>query len=188
MAAESKKRNWAGISQGDADIWRDFLCRQIPQLYGMFLKRWPNPSLAEELVQRTVFDAVRGRSSYDPAKGGPERWLNGIARNCIRLELRRRAGRPRVDGDISTYIETIDSKPLPDEVLERKETADLVLAALSSLANKEQAVLKARYIEALPASDIAQRLGMTKKAVYSLLYRAKLSLRRELERKAASNK
>lgn len=188
MAAESNQRNWAGISQGNAEVWRELLSRQIPQLYGMFLKRWPNPTLAEELVQRTVFDAVRGRGSYDPAKGSPEKWIFGIARNCIRLEMRRRASRPSVDGDISTYLETIDTEPLPDEVLEQKETADLVHAALNSLASKEQAVLKAKYIEALPARDIAQRLGVTKKAVYSLLYRARNSLRQELERKAASTK
>ncbi len=185
---QSKQQNWAWVSACDADMWREFLNREIPQLYGMFMRRWPNPSLAEELVQKTVFDAVRGRDSYKPTKGSPEEWIFGIARNNIRLEMRRRASRPTVDGDISSYVETIDSEPLPDEVLERKETAAVVRAALAGLASKEQEVLRAKYIEGLSARDIGRRLGVTEKAVHSLLYRARISLRRELERMAPADK
>jgi len=185
---QSKQQDWAWISAGDADMWREFLGREIPQLYGMFMRRWPNPSLAEELVQKTVFDAVRGRDSYEPTKGSPEEWIFGIARNNIRLEMRKRASRPSINGDISGYVETIDSEPLPDEVLERKETAAVVKAALGRLASKEQEVLRAKYIEGLSARDICRRLGVTEKAVHSLLYRARISLRRELEQMAPADK
>ena len=150
----------------------------------MFMRRWSNPSLVEELVQRTIFDAVRGCDSYDPSRGGPEEWIFGIARNNIRLEIRKRASRPSVDGDISSYLETIDTEPLPDEVLEQKETAAIVRAALSRLESKEQAVLKAKYIEGLSAQEISLKTGTTEQAVHSLLYRARNSLRRELKRLA----
>jgi len=186
--AKEKLSNGAGIAKGDADIWRDFIGRETAQLYGMFMRRWPNPSLAEELVQKTVFDAVRGCGSYDPSRGSPKEWIFGIARNNIRLEMRRRAGRPSVDGDISSYLETIDSEPLPDEVLEQKETAVIVRSALQKLDGKEQAVLKTKYIEGLSARDIAQRIGITEKAVHSLLYRARISLRRQLKRIASLDK
>jgi RNA polymerase sigma factor (sigma-70 family) len=182
------QQSWAGIPNGDAEVWQEFLHTEIPRLYGMFMRRWPNPSLAEELVQRTVFDAVRGRDTYDPAKGSPAEWVFGIARNTIRLEIRRRAGRPSVDGDISKYVETIDSEPLPDEVLEQKETADVVRAALERLESKERAVLKAKYIEGLTAREIGKQLGITEKAAHSLLYRARVSLREELARETALNK
>ena len=179
---------WARFAKGDCEQWRQFLGSQIPRLYGMFIKRWPNPSLAEELVQMTVFDAVRGHSSYDCSKGSPEEWIFGIARNNIRLEIRKRAARPGVDGDISTYLEVIDSEPLPYKILEQKETADIVRSALSKLENKEQAALKAKYIDGLSAERIARQIGITEKAVHSLLYRARNSLRAELKRRAALNK
>lgn len=188
MTEQSNQRSWAGISAGAADIWGEFLKREIPQLYGMFMRRWPNPTLAEELVQRTVFDAVRGRGSYDPSRGSPEGWIFGIARNNIRLEMRRRASRPAVDGDISSHLEAIDSKPLPDEVLEHKETAAVVRSALSRLESKEQAVLMAKYIEGLSARNIARQMGVTEKAVHSLLYRARISLRQQLKQMAAAGK
>jgi len=188
VTEELEQQSWVGIAKGDADIWRDFIGREIPQLYGMFMRRWPNPSLAEELVQKTVFDAVRGCGSYDPSRGSPKEWIFGIARNNIRLEMRRRAGRPSVDGDISSYLEAIDSEPLPDEVLEQKETAVIVRSALQKLDGKEQAVLKTKYIEGLSACDIAQQIGITEKAVHSLLYRARISLRRQLKRMAPLDK
>ena len=178
------QQNWAGFAKGDADIWRKFLASKIPLLYGMFIKRWANPSLAEELVQKTVFDAVRRCSSFDPSKGSPEEWIFGIARNNVRLEIRRRASRPSIDGDISSYLEVIDTEPLPDEVLEQKETAAVVRSTLAKLESKEQAVLKARYVEGLSVQKIARKIGITEKAVHSLLYRAKISLRTELKRLA----
>jgi RNA polymerase sigma factor (sigma-70 family) len=188
VAEKMEQESWAGFAKGDADIWREFIERQIPRLYGFFMGRWPNRSLAEELLQKTVFDAVRGRNSYDPSKSCPEDWIAGIARNNIRLEIRRRASRPSINGDISRYLEVIDIKPLPDEVLERQEMTEIVRSALGSLESKEKAVLEAKYVEELSANDIARQMNMTVKAVYNLLYRAKISLRQELERLASLNK
>jgi RNA polymerase sigma factor (sigma-70 family) len=82
----------------------------------------------------------------------------------------------------------MDTKLLPDEVLERREMTAIVRSALSRLESKERAVLEARYIEELSANDIALQMNKTEKAVYSLLYRAKISLRRELEQIASLSK
>jgi RNA polymerase sigma-70 factor (ECF subfamily) len=175
-----EQKSWADFAKGDTDVWCEFIDFEIPRLYGLFMDRWPNRSLAEELLQKTVFDAVRGRKSYEPAKGSPEEWIAGIARNNIRLEIRRRASRPSINGDISSYFDAMDTKLLPDEVLERQEMTDIVRSALSRLESKEKAVMEARYIEELSAAEIARKMKMTEKAVYSLLCRAKISLRKEL--------
>lgn len=180
MPDELEQLNWKKFAGGDADIWREFIGREIPRLYGSFMKSWPNPSLAEELVQKAVFDAVRGRCSYNPEKGSPEEWIGGIARNAIRLELRKRASRPGLNGELGRYFDAIDTKLLPDEVLERRETAAIVRTALGELESKEETVLRAKYIEGLPAREIAVEMKMTEKAIHSLLYRAKISLREKL--------
>jgi len=177
-----KQQSWADFAKGDTDVWREFIDFEIPRLYVLFIDRWSNRSLAEELLQKTIFDAVRGRGSYNPSKGSPEEWIYGIARNNIRLEIRKRASRPSINGEISSYFNAMDTKLLPDEVLERQEMTDIVRSALSRLESKERAVLEAKYIEELPAAEIARQMNTTEKAVYSLLYRAKISLRRELER------
>ena len=183
-----EQQSWTGFAEGDAEIWREFISREIPRLYSIFVGRWSNRSLAEELLQKTIFDAVRGRGSYDPSKGCPEDWIAGIARNNIRLEIRMRASRPSTNGDISSYFEAIDTRPLPNEVLERQEMAGIVRSALDRLESKEKSVLEAKYIEELSANDIARQMNTTEKAIYDLLYRAKTSLRRELERLVSDKK
>jgi len=170
------------LRSGDGQAWRVLLKEQIPRLYGMFMKRWPNPSLAEELVSKTVFDAVRGFGSFDAEKGNVEQWLFGIASNNIRLEIRRRVSRPTVDGELLEYVESMDSEALPDEVLERAETAQAVREAMGRLEENQRLVLEDKYVEGLSARVIAGRIGITEKAVHSLLYRARLALRAELKR------
>ncbi len=147
------------------------------------MNRWPNPSLSEELVQKTIFDAVRGLESYDVSKGSPEEWLGGIARNNIRMEIRKRASHPAVNGDISSYIDEIDTKPLPDEIIERQETADIVRWALERLESDEKEVLMAKYFEGLLTDEIARKMQTTEKTVQNLLYRARLSFRKTLGQK-----
>ena len=185
MSETLNEKNRGRLADGDADVWSEFITTQAGKLYGMFLRRWPNRSLAEELVQKTVFDAVRGRESFDESKGSAEEWLFGIARNNVRLEIRKRAARPSINGDISSYIGVIDTELLPDEVLEQKETAEIVTASLGKLESKEQSVLKAKYIEGLSARQISKEMSISEKAVHSLLYRARNNLRSELENRAA---
>ena len=144
--------------------------------------------LPKSLVQKTVFDAVRGRTTFDPEKGTFEEWIFGIAHNNIRLEIRKRAARPTVDGDISAYLDVMDTEPLPDELLENKETADIVRMALGQLDEKEQTTLRAMYIEGLSAREIAGRMELTEKAVHSILYRARNSLRAKLKQLARLDK
>ncbi|MFC1675898.1 RNA polymerase sigma factor [Planctomycetota bacterium] len=187
MTEKSKHDSGARLAAGNADAWREFIASEIPKLYAMFLKKLANPSLAEELVQKTIFDAVKGRTSFDSAKGSPQQWVFGIARNNIRLEFRNRASRPSVNGDMSSYLEVIDTELLPDELLEREETAVMVRAAMSELETKERTALKLKYIQELSARQIAKQIGITEKAVHSLLYRARKSLAKKLKRQAAQN-
>jgi RNA polymerase sigma factor (sigma-70 family) len=182
VADASGQYDWEDITQGDPDTWREFLSYQIPLLYEMFIKCWSNPSLAEELVQRTVFDAIKGRSTYNPSRASPDRWIVGIARNNIRLEMRKRASQPSVNGDIDAYMSAIDTELLPNEVLEMKETALAVRTTLSKLQTSKRNVLMAKYIQGFSARQIAQQMDITEKAVHSLLYRARKSFREEIGR------
>ena len=168
--------------QFDHDAWRDIFSRCIPQVYGIFARQGFHAHLAEELTQKTVFDAVRGLQTFNSRKGTPEGWLVGIARKNLALELRRRQNRPKLNSDITKYIQAIDTEPLPDEILERQEMADVVKQAMTDLDEKEREVLIAKYIEDLSARRICEIMGITEKAVHSLLYRARNSLREKLKK------
>jgi RNA polymerase sigma-70 factor (ECF subfamily) len=168
------------IQTGSPDLWRQVLARTIPQLYGMFIRRGTHAALAEELTQKTVFDAIRRYETYEPSKGTPEQWLFTIAKNNLALEMRNRQNHAKPDSDLLKYLDAMDSAPLPYEILERKETAELVRTALSKLDSKEQAVLTSKYLEDKTARQIGSLMKISEKAVHSLLYRARISLREKL--------
>ncbi len=168
------------IQTGAPGVWRGVLARTIPQLYGLFIRRGIDAGLAEELTQRTVFDAIRRYETYESSKGSPEQWMFTIAKNNLALEMRNRSTHARPDSDVLKYLEAMDSAPLPDEVLERKETTQLVRTALSQLDDKEQLVLKSKYLHDMTARQIGKAIKLSEKAVHSLLYRARNSLRNKL--------
>lgn len=181
MPETIEQANWSKIAQGDAEAWRLLMRQEIPFLYRMFMSRWPNPSLAEELTQKTIFDAVKSAKTFDPQKGSPRNWLLAIARNNLAYEARSRAARKTIDTDLADWLEIIDKKPLPDEVLERSQTAETVRFALNSLDEKSRNVLKSKYLDDLSACQIAEKMNTTEKSVHSLLYRARIALRDKLK-------
>jgi len=164
-------------------LWRSLLAEVIPKVYAMFIRKGTNPSLAEELTQKTVFDAVKGRETFDPEKGEMAPWIMTIAKNNLAMEMRKRAKAPK-NMTIEQALAAVDDAPLPDELLEKQETADLVNRGLDEINENERDVLKAKYVDDLSARQIAGKLKITEKAVHSLLYRARISLRDKLRRLA----
>ncbi len=167
--------------KSETQTWSTVLARSIPLIYGIYIHRGIHPGLAEELTQKTVFDAVQGRTAFDSTRGTLEQWVIGIAHKNLALEMRHRAGRAKVTKNLSLYLDSMESHLLPDELLEQKETAHQVQHALASLPAREQQVLTLKYLQDLSARDIAATMKMTEKAVHSLLYRARIQLRNSLK-------
>ncbi|MHC5122180.1 MAG: RNA polymerase sigma factor [Planctomycetota bacterium] len=168
------------INTSSSELWRQALPGLIPLVYQMLIRRGIHPALAEELTQKTIFDAIRRRETYEASKGTLEQWIFTIAKNNLALEMRQRQNRPKPDGQLLQYLEMMDSAPMPDAVLEQQETAALVREGLSQLNAKEQTVLKDKYLDDLSARQICMKLKLSEKAVHSLLYRARISLREKL--------
>ena len=69
----------------------------------------------------------------------------------------------------------MDREPLPDWVLERRETRELVGATLSSLPPDYRSALVAKYVDGQSVSEIGAGLGRGEKAAESVLTRARLA-------------
>ncbi|MBN1124787.1 MAG: sigma-70 family RNA polymerase sigma factor, partial [Sedimentisphaerales bacterium] len=164
----------------DPEQWRTALTRVISLLYRMLIRRGIHAALAEELTQRSVFDAVRKRHQFDPKRGSLEQWMVAIARNHLALETRQRALRQTKEREMLESLRRMDTDLLPDELLERKETRHLVRVAMEKLEDKERQVLVLKYHEDLSARQIAKEMDLTEKAVHNLLYRARNHLRDKL--------
>ena len=145
-----------------------------------------DPTAADDLAQETLLQAWRIRDRLtDPTGHGP--WLDAVARNvCRRWRVReaRSAGREELTGalpDTSAYVEDVTSW------LEREECLELLERALALLPADTRTALVARYVEELPPSRIAERMGVSPDAVSMRLTRGRARLREVLESELAED-
>jgi RNA polymerase sigma-70 factor (ECF subfamily) len=114
----------------------------------------------EDLVQDTFLAALEKIGAFD-GRASLHTWLCSIAKNKIRSA--RRAEPPKsledvleeADPDIDAILAEIAREPLPDSVLERKETRDLVGATLSSLPPDYAEALVQKYVEGRTVAQMA---------------------------------
>jgi len=142
-----------------------------------------NRAVAEDLVQDTFLTALERLSAFD-GRSSLHTWLCGIAKNKIRTHRRRQ--RPvlmedllaEADPEIEAILLLVDREPLPEAVLEREDTKELVGATLSSLPPDYREALVQKYVEELSTAEMAARSGKNEKAAETTLHRARLAFGR----------
>ncbi len=172
---------------GDADAVQVLADASLGPLYGFcFYRVGRDRHLCEEVVQETLVRALRTLEQYDPARADNNifPWLTGLARNEIHRVLARQKSAAsleglwaRMDRELLTVYARLESQPLPEELLEREETREMVNAAMSQLPPNYREALEAKYVEGKSVRDIAGLLRMTEKAVESQLTRARQAFR-----------
>jgi RNA polymerase sigma-70 factor (ECF subfamily) len=162
------------VLTGDELAWRTWYEESFDGLYAYVLWRYAGlRDRADEVVQEVWLTAVRRLRSFDPGQGSFAGWLRGIAANVLRNHFRREARRAR-------RTETLACDPVaadPEAGGRRQEEAERIARALSTLPERYEAVLRAKYLEGRSVADIAAAGGQTVKAVESLLTRARQAFR-----------
>ena len=164
------------VLAGDELAWEtwynetfDDLCRYVRWRCGG-RRDW-----TDEIVQQTWMTAVRRVRRFDPRQGSFLAWLRGIAANLLRNDLRRQRRRPKLQQPADGQIDESGDAELQREGRQRRQR---VAAALDALSEREETVLREKYLEGQSVAEIAARWGDTPKAVESLLSRARQAFRR----------
>jgi RNA polymerase sigma-70 factor (ECF subfamily) len=160
----------------DADSAFDLHARG---LYRFFAVRTGDPHLADDLMQQLWVASRTGRCPASSEEAG--RWLAAIARNLLTTHWRRAGARPAhvplADPALAAELaERLSREPLPLEELDRREVRDQLLLALSMLGGPDQDLVVAHYFEGRTFGEMAQRLGVSSRAVEGKLYRARQAL------------
>lgn len=148
-----------------------------------------NAAEAEDLAQEVFLRVYRSRKKYR-ARSKFSTWLFTIANN-LALNIRRSQHRkPMVS------LPAQDSGPLgprpaeqlvpdrgsgPMRRLERQELAEIIRRALDGLNERQRMAVVLNKYEDMNYAEIAAVMGLTTKAVKSLLSRARLNLRAALQ-------
>lgn len=175
------------ILSGDREAAEELFRGELDALYEfVHYRAGGRRNVAEDLVQDTFLVAFQRLASFD---GGSSlhTWLCGIARNKLR-EQRRRL-RPKAleevlldsQAEIDAILASVAREPLPEWVLERRETRELVGATLSSLPEDYRQALVSKYLDGLSVAELGRRAGKSEKSVESTLHRARQAFGRVFE-------
>lgn len=144
---------------------------------------------AEDLAQEVFLRVYRTRAKYTP-KAKFSTWLFTIANNLALNALRDRQRRPHVSLDLR------DSGPLgprpteqfaanrdspPTQQVQQDELAAVVRRALDGLNDRQRVAVVLNKFEDMGYAEIADVMGLSAKAVKSLLSRARCRLREALQ-------
>ena len=175
------------ILAGDREAAETLFQRHMDGLYEFCHYRLAGDrATVEDVVQDTFLVALEGLAAFD-GRSSLHTWLCGIAKNKISSQRRKR--RPLAledalaesEGEIDSILARIESEPLPEWVLERRETRELVGATLSSLSPDQRQALRDKYLEGHSVAEMAQRMGRSVKATESLLSRSRTAFAKVFE-------
>ncbi|WP_025324520.1 sigma-70 family RNA polymerase sigma factor [Deferrisoma camini] len=159
-------------------------------LYRYALARLADPDAARDVVQETLLSAVKGRTSFG-GRADPRTWLVGILKHKI-VDHLRRIVREAPAGDGDPEAEWFDSSGRwrnptgtvtePDRMLDSREFWRALRRCLAGLPRRQAAAFVLRELEGMDTAGLCQELGITATNAWVLLHRARLGLRRCLEK------
>lgn len=150
-----------------------------------------HPHEAEDLAQEVFLRVYRTRTAYTP-KAKFATWLftiaNNLALNALRDRKRKPVSRldpgpdPAASGPWSVEGLTADpSAPSPGQRMQQQELAAVVRKAVDQLNDRQRMAVMLNKFEDMNYADIAAVMGLSVKAVKSLLARARDRLRECLQ-------
>ena len=159
------------VREGDVRQLSHLFARHHVRLFNFYLRLTGNRESSEDLTQEVFFRMLKYRHTYR-GDGEFTAWMYHIARN-VRLDSWRRAD-ALPEGEAG---EIASSDPHAQDLLERKEGADLVRAALARLPLEKREVLLLSRYEGMRYEAIAELLGCSVDAVKVRVHRALRELR-----------
>ena len=187
----------AAAQRGDVAAFGALHARHYKRIYHLAYLKTNNAQDAEDVASETFMRALaslgRFRLKPDP-EGTPVSfypWLHRIALNLIVDGHRQRppSGVVSLDAPVIEGMRALLDSQIPDgalspqEVVERHEVQQLVRSAIAALPPDQGDVLIHRFLGDLSTREIAPLMDRSESAVKSLLHRATLALRREIEQR-----
>jgi RNA polymerase sigma-70 factor (ECF subfamily) len=160
--------SWAA---GNGEAGNQLIERYFDPVYRFFRTKTRDADV-EDLVQQTFLACLEAHARYQ-ARSSLITFLFAIARNQLFNYYRSHRREPLSD----CMSSQVDVRTSPSGALAKLEDARLLVEALLRIPMDAQVILELAHVEGLPASEIAEVLGIAVGAVHTRLHRARQSLR-----------
>jgi RNA polymerase sigma-70 factor (ECF subfamily) len=175
------------VRDDDTTAFTELVSHYQHRLVGIMHHLVGNAEEAEDLAQEVFLRVYRNRKKYSP-QAKFSTWLFTIANNLALNALRNRSRKPVVpleaseSGPMGRPEEQLarDAGPTPSFGLRQAELATRIRAALDTLNERQKMAVVLNKYEDMNYAEIAEVMGLTTKAVKSLLSRARARLREAL--------
>jgi RNA polymerase sigma factor (sigma-70 family) len=177
------------LKRGDESAFRILVEQYQDLVYNTALGIVQNESDAEDVAQEVFIQVYRSIGSFK-SEAKLSTWIYRITTTRALDLLRARKSKKRF-GLLKRLWETAEESPMeniqdfnhPGVSLERKEEAAQLMTAIAQLPENQKVAFVLHKLEALSYLEIAEVMGNTLPAVESLMHRARLNLRKILEKK-----
>src|SRR3954471_20402748 len=184
--ADSDQRLVAAVRRGDDRAFELLYERYQRRIHAYVLGMVKDHGRAEDVTQEVFVSALRRmRETEQPLAFKP--WLYQIAKNsCIDAFRRsKRAEEVSYDADDalapSDHSRLVGSGPSPDAAVAAKQDLESLCGAFGGLSETHHEILVLRELEGLSYQEIGRRMGMSRPAVESTLFRARRRLTEEFD-------
>ncbi|WP_433946449.1 RNA polymerase sigma factor [Paenibacillus sp. SN-8-1] len=171
------------IKEGNTELYSELMRRYqrkiLVFIYHM-LKSAQLELLAEDLCSETFYKAFRSLHSFREVDASFSTWLYTIARNTVLSELRKQKT-GHVSLDEGGYTPAAPPDIVPEQAILRNERVGMVREAINNLPEKQRSALILREYDQLEYQEISTILGQSVSAIKSLLFRARSSVKNQLE-------
>lgn len=176
-------------SAEDSDAFAEIVERYQHRVVGIMHHLLGNREEAEDLAQEVFLRIYRNRLKYTPTAKFST-WLFTIANNLALNVMRSRQRKPTVplppqeSGPLGARPQeqlAVDRGHTPAHGLKQRELAEIIRRALDTLNDRQRMAVVLNKFEEMNYNEIATVMGLTTKAVKSLLSRARGRLREALQ-------
>lgn len=178
------------VRDDSAAAFEELMLRYQQRLIRVLTHLTGHADLAEDLAQDVFLRVYRARKKYVPGSKFST-WLftiaNNVALNALRTLSRRRevniaaAQSGPLSGQPLEQMIQAASGLMPTRQLDKAELREVIQAALSTLNERQRLAVLLNKFEQMSYAEISAVMGLSEKAIKSLLSRARVNLRQVLE-------
>jgi RNA polymerase sigma-70 factor (ECF subfamily) len=171
------------IVDGHVELFRELIVRYERKIYAYIyhmLRPVQLDAMTEDLCQETFYKAYRHLQTFREQDASYSTWLYTIARNTVLSELRKQKSK-MISLDESLEVIDPSHSCYPEQAVLSKEKISLVRHAISNLSEKQRSALILREYNQLEYQEIAVILDQPINSIKSLLFRARASVKIQLD-------
>lgn len=167
-------------AQGNELAFAALMTRYKDGLFGFVWRVTGGGVECEDILQDTYGKIWRYAARYDAKKGASVKtWMFQIAHNAA-IDVLRKVKRTSKEFTSETVLDFIETPATQTQEVEAKERLATITDALSDLPESQRMAITLTYFEELSNKEAADAMGVTVKAIESLLVRARKKLKHSL--------